>query len=109
MTRRSSVRSIRRWANTASAAASTGLGNNMRQTMTIVRKRQSGMSLVEVLAGLAIVSVMVLGTVTVMSNAHNLTRMTSSKEFATQKAISMIEELKSLVQTNTGSTIVTLD
>ncbi|HEV7428261.1 MAG TPA: type II secretion system protein [Thermoanaerobaculia bacterium] len=77
--------------------------------MTIVRKRQSGMSLVEVLAGLAIVSVMVLGTVTVMSNAHNLTRMTSSKEFATQKAISMIEELKSLVQTNTGSTIVTLD
>jgi type II secretory pathway pseudopilin PulG len=67
------------------------------------------MSLVEVLAGLAIVSVMVLGTVTVMSNAHNLTRLTTSKEFATQKAISMIEELKSLVQTNAGSTIVTLD
>jgi type II secretory pathway pseudopilin PulG len=67
------------------------------------------MSLIEVLAGLAIVTVMVLGTATVMSNAHHLTKMNSSKQFATEKAISMIEELKSLVQTNTGSTIVDLD
>lgn len=77
--------------------------------MTITRKRQSGMSLIEVLAGLAIVSVMVLGTVTVMSNAHHLTKLTSNKQFATEKAISIIEELKSLVQTNAGSTIVDLD
>ena len=77
--------------------------------MTTTRNRQSGMSLIEVLAGLAIVSVMVLGTVTVMSNAHHLTRMTSNKQFATEKAISMLEELKSLVQTNQGSTIVDLD
>jgi prepilin-type N-terminal cleavage/methylation domain-containing protein len=77
--------------------------------MTNSRNRQSGMSLIEVLAGLAIVSVMVLGTVTVMSNAHHLTRMTSNKQFATEKAISMIEELKSLVQTNQGSQVVSLD
>ncbi len=77
--------------------------------MTMIRKRQSGMSLIEVLAGLAIVSVMVLGTVTVMSNAHQLTKMTSNKQFATEKAISLLEELKSLVQTNTGSTIIDLD
>ena len=77
--------------------------------MTNTRNRQSGMSLIEVLAGLAIVSVMVLGTVTVMSNAYHLTKMTSNKQFATEKAISMIEELKSLVQTNQGSQIVDLD
>ena len=82
----------------------------MGKTMIVTtRSRQAGMSLIEVIAGFAIISVMVLGTVTVMSNAHNLTRMTSSKQFATEKAISMIEELKSLVQTNAGSTIVTLD
>jgi type II secretory pathway pseudopilin PulG len=75
----------------------------------MTRRRQSGMSLIEVIAGFAIISVMVLGTVTVMSNAHNLTRLTSSKQFATEKAISMIEELKSLVQTNAGTNIVTLD
>jgi len=82
----------------------------MGKTMIVTtRSRQAGMSLIEVIAGFAIISVMVLGTVTVMSNAHNLTRLTSSKQFATEKAISMIEELKSLVQTNAGSTIVTLD
>jgi prepilin-type N-terminal cleavage/methylation domain-containing protein len=81
----------------------------MRKTMTMTRKRQSGMSLIEVLAGLAIVSVMALGTVTVMSNAHHLTKLTTNKQFATEKAISLIEELKSLVQTNSGSTIVDLD
>ena len=77
--------------------------------MMTTRKRQSGMSLIEVLAGLAIVSVMVLGTASVMSNAHHLTKLNTNKEFATQKAISIIEELKSLVQSNQGNTIVDLD
>jgi type II secretory pathway pseudopilin PulG len=67
------------------------------------------MTLVEVLAGLAILSVMVLATLTVMTNAHQLTRNTTHKEFATQKAISVLEELKSLVQAANGNSINILD
>jgi type II secretory pathway pseudopilin PulG len=67
------------------------------------------MSLAEVLAALAIVGVMITGTMTVVANAHHFTRTNVSKEFATQKAISLLEELKSLVQSSTGSAVVDLD
>ena len=72
------------------------------------RRNQSGMSLMEVLAALAIVGVMIVGTMTVVSSAHHLTRNTTNKEFATQKAISMLEELKSVIQSTQNATAGTL-
>jgi type II secretory pathway pseudopilin PulG len=71
--------------------------------------RQSGMSLVEVLAALMIVGSMIYASMTLTNAAHSMTRINNDKEFATQKAISMLEEMKGLVQSNTGATAVILD
>ncbi|HEV7766763.1 MAG TPA: hypothetical protein VGQ76_17315, partial [Thermoanaerobaculia bacterium] len=74
-----------------------------------MRKTQNGMSLAEVLVGLAILSIMILTTITATTTALRLTKNNVNKEFATQKAISMLEELRSLVQTASGSTLTFLD
>jgi type II secretory pathway pseudopilin PulG len=67
------------------------------------------MTLVETLIGLAILGTMIFATVTMTTTSLNLTKNNVNKEFATQKAISMLEELRSLVQVNTGSTLTFLD
>lgn len=73
------------------------------------RKRQSGMTLAEVLVAVALVSTMVFATLTVTVTAITASRNNISKEFATQKAISMLDELKTVVQTDNGGTLKTLD
>jgi type II secretory pathway pseudopilin PulG len=71
--------------------------------------KQRGMSLMEALVGLAILSTMIVITVTTTSTALKLTKNNVNKEFGTQKAISMLEELRSLVQTASGATLTFLD
>jgi type II secretory pathway pseudopilin PulG len=74
-----------------------------------MRKSQRGMSLAEVLVGLMILSVMILTTVTTTSTALSLTKNNVNKEFATQKAISMLEELRAVVQAQVGARVTVLD
>jgi type II secretory pathway pseudopilin PulG len=67
------------------------------------------MTLAEVLIAVALVSIMVFATLTVTVTAITASRNNVSKEFATQKAISMLDELKTVVQTDNGGTLKTLD
>jgi prepilin-type N-terminal cleavage/methylation domain-containing protein len=77
--------------------------------MTMDRKQQRGMTLAEVLVAVALVSIMVFATLTVTVTAITASQNNISKEFATQKAISMLDELKTVVQTDNGGTLKTLD
>ncbi len=74
-----------------------------------MRNSQRGMSLAEVLVGLMILSVMILTTLTATTTALKLTKNNVNKEFGTQKAISMLEELRALVQAQTGTRVTVLD
>ncbi len=69
---------------------------------------QKGMTLVEVLVAIGIVAVLIFATVTVSSTAMTATKRNMDKQFATQKAISILEEMKALIQTTSG-TVVVLD
>ena len=73
------------------------------------RKRESGMTLAEVMVALAVVGIMIFASTVVTTQAHQMTRTNSDKEFATQKAISIIEEMKALVQVNSNGNITALD
>ncbi len=64
------------------------------------------MSLIEVLVALALVVLMVFGMLNFSQSAFSVTRHNLNKQFATQKAISMLEELKSLVQVRGDSASV---
>jgi hypothetical protein len=52
------------------------------------------MTLVEVLWAMAIIGVMIITSATVTTQAHMMTRTNTDKEFTTQKAISILEEMK---------------
>lgn len=73
------------------------------------RKNQEGMTLAEVLMAVALVAVMIFATMTLTSTSITATKNNMDKQFATQKAIAMLEELKALVQVNTGTQITVLD
>lgn len=77
--------------------------------MTYNRKHQTGMSMMEVLAALVIVGTMIMASVVATTAAHKMTRINSDKEFAVQKAISLIEEMKGLVQVNSNGSITSLE
>lgn len=64
---------------------------------------QKGMTLVEVLMSLLLVSLIVFATVTFISAAYRSTAHNQEKEFATQKAISILDELKSFVENKTDA------
>ncbi len=74
-----------------------------------MRRNERGMSLIEVLVSLAIVSTIIAMSVTLVSSAMRSTRDNVNRQFATQKAISMLEELRGLIQTQNGSTTIVLD
>ena len=63
-----------------------------------MKNRERGMTLVEVLVSLAIVSVIIVYSGHMLSVAYRTTQNNMNKQFATQKALSMLEELKALVQ-----------
>lgn len=72
-------------------------------------KSQRGMTLVEVLVSLAIVSIIVVFSLQMVTTAYRSTQDNIHKQFATQKAMSMLEELRALIQTQNGATTVVLD
>jgi type II secretory pathway pseudopilin PulG len=67
------------------------------------------MTLVEALVALALVATIVGASATLISSAMQTTRDNMDKQFATQKAISMLEELRALIQTQSATTTVVLD
>jgi prepilin-type N-terminal cleavage/methylation domain-containing protein len=71
--------------------------------------KQKGMTLAEVLVATAILAVLVFATMSVTSAALSGSKNNMDRQFATQKAISMLEELKALVQVNTGTSITVID
>jgi hypothetical protein len=73
------------------------------------RKRQSGMSMAEVLVGLLLVGVTILASLTVVNGALTGTRNNMDKQFATQKAIAMLEELRALIQGTQNANATVLD
>jgi prepilin-type N-terminal cleavage/methylation domain-containing protein len=87
------------------AAAGKSKGGEMTMTAHKIRKMplQRGMSLAEVLIAVAITGVLIFATLAVTQAILRRTRMNMDKQFATQKAIAMLEELKSLVQVNSQS------
>ena len=73
------------------------------------RRSQRGFTLAEVMMATALIGVLVYATVTISSTGIKLTKSNMDKQFATQKAISMLEEMKALVQVNQGANITVLD
>jgi type II secretory pathway pseudopilin PulG len=74
-----------------------------------MRTKQTGMTLAEVLVGVAILGTLILATMGVTTAIMRETKTNMDRQFATQKAISMLEELKALVQVNTGTSITVID
>jgi type II secretory pathway pseudopilin PulG len=74
-----------------------------------MRSKQSGVSLVELLVGVAILGMLIYATMNVTTAVTRNTKTNMDRQFATQKAISMLEELKALVQVNTGTSITVID
>jgi hypothetical protein len=73
-----------------------------------MRGNQKGISLVEVLAALFLVMMAVFAMTNFSQSAFRMSRRNMDKQFAIQKAISMLEELKSLIQIQ-GNTASLLD
>lgn len=73
------------------------------------RQRQRGMTLAEVLVSLGIVSVVIVFSARMLTTVHRGTQDNMNKQFATQKALSMLEELRALIQTQNGATTIVLD
>ncbi len=61
-------------------------------------RNQKGMSLIEVLIALFLCSIVILAAVTFISTSFGGTKRNKDKDIATQKAIAMMEELKSLIE-----------
>jgi prepilin-type N-terminal cleavage/methylation domain-containing protein len=74
-----------------------------------MRRTERGMTLAEVLISLAILSGIVIFSARLVTTALQTTRNNVNKQFATQKALSMLEELRGLVQRQDGATTIVLD
>jgi hypothetical protein len=72
-------------------------------------QHERGITLAEVMMAVAILGILIFATVTMTTNIMLNTKNTMDKQFGTQKAIAMLEELKALVQTTTGTNVVVLD
>ena len=73
------------------------------------RRNQRGFSLVETLVAVAMALFAVMAAVVYMQTASRGTRQNTDKSFAVQKAMSMLEELKAVVETTTGEAASMLD
>src|SRR5439155_1258621 len=72
-------------------------------------RHERGTSLAEALVALAIMGVTIAFTMKLVSTSYRATRDNINKQFATQKAISMLEELRAVVQTQNGPAVTMLD
>src|SRR5688572_364740 len=103
-TRPCSIRSVCSWGTTSSVAVHTSLKSREADM-----RRQAGMTLVEALVAMAIVGVIVISSTQLVATAMRSTRDNINRQFAIQKAISMLEELRALIQTQSGATTIVLD
>jgi type II secretory pathway pseudopilin PulG len=73
--------------------------------------RQKGLTLVEVLVGMGILAVLIFASLSLTTSALQMTRLNLDRQFATEKAISILEELKSVAQNvaATNGNVVVLD
>lgn len=71
-------------------------------------KNERGMTLVEVLVSLVLVTVIMFSAVTFMTTSYHTTHNTNKKDFATQKAISILDEMKAFVE-NTSTVLDNFD
>lgn len=67
---------------------------------------EKGMTLVEVLVSLLLVSVIIFAAVAFMSSAYRSTSHNQEKEFAVQKSMSILDEMKALVENSQGGVIL---
>jgi prepilin-type N-terminal cleavage/methylation domain-containing protein len=74
-----------------------------------VPAKQKGMSFAEVLVTLAILGILILASYTLTSGSQQLTKINMDRQFATQKAISIMEELRSVAQAAVGPAAIVLD
>lgn len=74
-----------------------------------MKNQQKGMTLAELMLGVAILATLIFATMNVTTAITRSTKTNMDRQFATQKAISMLEELKALVQVNTGASITVID
>jgi prepilin-type N-terminal cleavage/methylation domain-containing protein len=73
--------------------------------------RQKGLTLVEVLVAIGILGMLIFASLSLTTSALNMTRLNLDRQLATEKAISILEELKSVAQNNASSNggVVVLD
>ncbi len=74
-----------------------------------MRRLQRGMSLAEAVVALAIIGMTIAFSMKLVNTSYRATQDNINKQFATQKAISMLEELRALVQTQDATNINMLD
>jgi prepilin-type N-terminal cleavage/methylation domain-containing protein len=74
--------------------------------MRTARRWQHGLTLIEVLVAVAILAILIFASTTLTISTERLTRFNSDRQFGTQKAIAIMEELKSIAQSTTGNLIV---
>lgn len=74
-----------------------------------MRRTERGMTLAEAVMALAVIGVTIAFSMKLVSTSYRATRDNINKQFATQKAISMLEELRALVQTQDASNVSMLD
>ncbi|MDQ7779797.1 MAG: prepilin-type N-terminal cleavage/methylation domain-containing protein, partial [Planctomycetota bacterium] len=63
-------------------------------------RSRRGVTLVEVTVCLAIMSILLLGMAAFLARAHEVARLNERKSYAVQRAIQMVNELKSFVETS---------
>jgi type II secretory pathway pseudopilin PulG len=73
------------------------------------RGRQAGFSLMETLAAVAMMMIALIAALIYISASIQGTKQNKDKAFAVQKAISILEEMKGLVETTEGDTAAVLD
>ncbi|MFZ2491192.1 MAG: prepilin-type N-terminal cleavage/methylation domain-containing protein [Thermoanaerobaculia bacterium] len=71
-----------------------------------MNERERGMSLAEVLVALAVLSTVVVFSGNLLTAAYRRTQDNTSRQFAVQKAMSMLEELKALIQNEATSAVL---
>lgn len=72
-------------------------------------RNQRGSGLIEFVVALGVLTICLIAATVYVSNAMQGTRHTSDKDFAIQKAISILEELKGVFESKTGNDATLLD
>ncbi|HSE39204.1 MAG TPA: hypothetical protein VLH08_00440, partial [Acidobacteriota bacterium] len=67
---------------------------------------QKGMSMPEVIVSLLMVTLIMFAAIAFMTSSYQSTKNNQEKEFATQKAMSILDELKSFVEDNAPGGLV---